>query len=69
MEEKDGGEKVRLGMVVSHFVLMESRHGLMFENTGHSRKLRCDARGIGENRRRTREPGVMKLYKETRMRK
>ena len=55
VEEKDGGEKVRLGMVVSYRICSGSLSMVLMEYAGHSRKLRGDARGFGENRRRTRE--------------
>ena len=50
VEEKDGGEKVRLGMVVSssNATISNSKTN---SSTGHSWKLRCYARGFGENRR------------------
>jgi small nuclear ribonucleoprotein (snRNP)-like protein len=53
VEEKDGGEKVRLGMVVrlQRVVAFLLIHGDQNANiaTGHSRKLRRHARSIGEN--------------------
>jgi hypothetical protein len=57
VEEKDGGEKVRLGMVVSSAPIYmhlrtHARHLLTLSSTGYSRKLGCDARGAGEDRRR-----------------
>jgi hypothetical protein len=53
VEEKDGGEKVRLGMVVSFLVtfIVGTKADV---NIGHSRKFCRYARGFGENRRRQR---------------
>lgn len=51
MEEKDGGEKVRLGMVVSVSPYFGRILGAITDvETGHSGKLCCHARGFGENR-------------------
>jgi hypothetical protein len=51
VEEKDGGEKVRLGMVVSVSPYFGRILGAITDvETGHSGKLRCHARGFGENR-------------------
>ena len=60
MEEKDGGEKVRLGMVVSYRINSVSLPVELTEYTGYSRKFRGDARGFGENRRRPREQRGLK---------
>jgi hypothetical protein len=51
VEEKDGGEKVRLGMVVS---FLEYGFWKFWADVhlGHSWKLSRYARGSGENRRR-----------------
>ena len=56
MEEKDGGEKVRLGMVVSYLSYSFERFKRVEADfiAGHSRKLRRHARGSGKNRRRQR---------------
>jgi hypothetical protein len=53
VEEKDGGEKVRLGMVVC-FVPLLSLYRLLILITlkGHPWQLGGDARGTGTNRRR-----------------
>lgn len=51
MEEKDGGEKVRLGMVVCLSLYLECiKEQYLTVKIGHSRKLRGDARGFGEDR-------------------
>lgn len=55
VEEKDGGEKVRLGMVVSLHLKSRDARGLANIGSGHSWKLSRYARGTGENRRWTRE--------------
>jgi small nuclear ribonucleoprotein (snRNP)-like protein len=49
VEEKDGGEKVRLGMVVC-LVLFSSVKPTSNVQQGYSRELRRYARGFGENR-------------------
>jgi len=55
VEEKDGGEKVRLGMVVcGRFTAYSCQPGAVLSLTvftGNPRKLSRHARGIGENRR------------------
>jgi len=50
VEEKDGGEKVRLGMVVSsaYSRVWAAKANIL---AGYSRKLRRYARGVRENRR------------------
>jgi hypothetical protein len=50
VEEKDGGEKVRLGMVVSLAHRSRVRRATSDIEIGHSRKLSGDARGFGKNR-------------------
>lgn len=51
VEEKDGGEKVRLGMVVCVDLLRHCYgYGANFLS-GHQRKLSCHARGTREDRR------------------
>ena len=54
VEEKDGGEKVRLGMVVRLQTLTRIGGQVLILKIGHSRKFGRHARGVGENRRRTR---------------
>ena len=52
VEEKDGGEKVRLGMVVCSFSSLNV--GTMLISIGYSRELGSDARGAGAYWWRTR---------------
>lgn len=54
VEEKDGGEKVRLGMVVCSPFTCPFGHKISNMDIGHSRKLSRYARGIRANRRRQR---------------
>ena len=60
VEEKDGGEKVRLGMVVRVYSRDREEDRLMDGNAGHSRQLSRHARGFGENRWRTRRQRIEK---------
>jgi hypothetical protein len=54
VEEKDGGEKVRLGMVVRYIFCLYRKGECANGNAGHSWQLSRHARGTGENRWRTR---------------
>lgn len=54
VEEKDGGEKVRLGMVVCQYSAALRLTGRLIWDVGHSRQLGRHARSAGKNRRRTR---------------
>jgi hypothetical protein len=70
VEEKDGGEKVRLGMVVSIPLFLKNLRARADIKIGHSRKLCGDARGLGENRRwkrrqRLRNNTATKVAEET----
>jgi hypothetical protein len=58
VEEKDGGEKVRLGMVVCFPSAFQNWYTGSNIGIGHSRKLGRYARGIRENRRRQRRQGM-----------
>jgi hypothetical protein len=59
VEEKDGGEKVRLGMVVRlHNFEILRKEVLTEGNAGYSRQFSRHARGTGENRRRTRRQRI-----------
>lgn len=66
MEEKDGGEKVRLGMVASYNCCVEERARANIALAGHSRKFCRYARGAGEDRRRKRKQRL-KQYAYTSM--
>jgi hypothetical protein len=61
VEEKDGGEKVRLGMVVRlHSLGQHKERVLMDRNAGYSGQLSRDARGVGENWWRARRQRIEK---------
>lgn len=52
VEEKDGGEKVKLGMVVCWQTTSAVPDTRLTKRIGHPRKLGGHARGTGEDRRR-----------------
>lgn len=61
VEEKDGGEKVRLGMVVSILLLRKLHRVVTNDSIGYSRKFSRHARGFRENRRRSRRQKLNRL--------